>query len=103
MGLSQYAGALKKEERGLFITHIGGTKFYLNPNVNDLYAYVGLKDSDNLSKSSLVFSPYQNQILDAVDPEEGDVHYFLVNRFAITSSPLHETDNEMLYKFKVLV
>ena len=103
MGLSQYAGAIKKEERGLFITQIGSTKFYLNPNVADLNAYVGLKDSDNISKSSLVFSPYQNQILDAVNPEDGEVHYFLVNRFAITSSPLHELNNEMLYKFKVLV
>ena len=103
MGLSQYAGAIKKEERGLFITQIGSTKFYLNPDVADLNAYVGLKDSENMSKSSLVFSPYQNQILDAIDSDSGDIHYFLVNRFAITSSPLHETDNEMLYKFKVLV
>ena len=103
MGLSQYAGAIKKEERGLFITQIGSTKFYLNPNVADLNAYVGLKDDDNISKSSLVFSPYQNQILDAVDPDSGDIHYFLVNRFAIASSPLHELNNEMLYKFKVLV
>lgn len=103
MGLSQYAGAIKKEERGLFITQIGSTKFYLNPDVSDLNAYVGLKDDDNLSKSSLVFSPYQNQILDVTDPESGDTHYFLVNRFAITSSPLHELDNELLYKFKVLV
>ena len=103
MGLSQYAGAIKKEERGLFITQIGSTKFYLNPDVADLNAYVGLKDSENMSKSSLVFSPYQNQILDAIDSDSGDINYFLVNRFAITSSPLHETDNEMLYKFKVLV
>jgi hypothetical protein len=103
MGLSQYAGAVKKEERGLFISQIGSTKFYLNPDVTDVNAYVGLKDSENMSKSSLVFSPYQNQILDAVDQDSGDINYFLVNRFAITSSPLHETDNEMLYKFKVLV
>ena len=103
MGLSQYAGALKKEERGLFITQIGSTKFYLNPDINNEYAYVGLKDEDNLSKSSLVFAPYQNQIIDVIDPDSGEVIYFLVNRFAIESSPLHEVDNEMLYKFKVLV
>lgn len=103
MGLSQYAGALKKEERGLFITQIGSTKFYLNPDINNDYAYVGLKDEDNLSKSSLVFAPYQNQIIDVIDPDSGEVIYFLVNRFAIESSPLHEVDNEMLYKFKVLV
>lgn len=103
MGLSQYAGALKKDERGLFITQIGSTKFYLNPDVNDDYAYVGLKDSDNLSKSSLVFAPYQNQIIDAIDPDSGEVLYFLVNRFALDSSPLHEAGNEMIYKFNVLV
>lgn len=103
MGLSQYAGALKKDERGLFITQIGSTKFYLNPDANDENAYVGLKDSDNLSKSSLVFAPYQNQIIDAIDPDSGEIIYFLVNRFALDSSPLHEVNNEMLYKFKVLV
>lgn len=103
MGLSQYVGADKKEERGLFITQINSTRFYLNPDVTDLNAYVGLKDSDNMSKNSLIFSPYQNQILEATDSDSGDVCYFLVNRFAITSSPLHELDNEMLYKFKVLV
>lgn len=103
MGLSQYAGAIKKDERGLFITQINSTKFYLNPDSTDTFAYVGLKDEENLSKSSIIFSPYQNQILDAVNPDNGEIHYFLVNRFAITVSALHEVDNEMLYKFNVLV
>lgn len=102
MGLSSYLGSLEKESSSLFITQIGKTKYYLNPNATDEYAYVGLKD-ENLSKSSLVFSPYQNQILDAINPDNGDVNYFLVNRFAITVSALHEVDNEMLYKFKVLL
>lgn len=103
MGLSQYAGAIKKDERGLFITQIGSTKFYLNPDITDIYAYVGLKDSDNLSKSSLVFSPYQNQVIDLPNSDTGDIAYFLVNRFAITASPLHVLNDEMLYKFKILV
>jgi hypothetical protein len=103
MGLSQYAGAVKKDERGLFITQIGSTKFYLNPDVNDTSAYVGLKDSDNLSKSSLVFAPYINQIMETVDPDSGEVLYFLVNRFALDSSPLHEVGNEMIYKFNILL
>lgn len=101
MGLGSYLGSVK-DSKGLFITQIGKTKFYLNPDSTDLFAYVGLHD-DNLSKSSLVLSPYQNQILDAVNPDSGDIHYFLVNRFAITVSALHELNNEMLYKFKVLV
>lgn len=101
MGLGSYLGSVK-DSKGLFITQIGKTKFYLNPDSTDLFAYVGLHD-DNLSKSSLVLSPYQNQILDAVNPDSGDIHYFLVHRFAITVSALHELNNEMLYKFKVLV
>lgn len=101
MGLSSYLGRTDKDSNGLFITQINKTKFYLNPDSTDVYAYVGLKD-DNLSKSSLVLSPYQNQVFDAVSPDSGDVNYFLVNRFAITVSPLHELDNEMLYKFKIL-
>lgn len=103
MGLSQYAGAVKKEERGLFITQIGSTRFYLNPFVNDTNVYVGLNDKDEFGKSSLVFSPYQNSILETIDSETGEEVYFLCNRFAITPSPLHRTDEEMLYKFKVLV
>ena len=101
MGLGSYLGSVK-DSKGLFIAQIGKTKFYLNPDSTDLFAYVGLHD-DNLSKSSLVLSPYQNQILDAVNPDSGDIHYFLVHRFAITVSALHELNNEMLYKFKVLV
>lgn len=102
MGLGTFLGSADKDSNGLFITQIGKTKFYLNPDSTDLYAYVGLKD-ENLSKCSLVLSPYQNQILDAVNPDSGDIHYFLANRFAITVSALHELNNEMLYKFKVLV
>ena len=101
MGLSSYLGRTDKDSNGLFITQINKTKFYLNPDSADVYAYVGLKD-ENLSKSSLVLSPYQNQVFDAVSPDSGDVNYFLVNRFAITVSPLHELNNEILYKFKVI-
>lgn len=102
MGLSNYLGSKEKEANGLFVAQINKTKFYLNPNSTDEYAYVGIKDA-NTSKSSLILSPYQNQILDAINPESGDLHYFLVNRFAITVSALHELNNEMLYKFKILV
>lgn len=101
MGLSSYLGRIDKDSNGLFITQINKTKFYLNPDSADVYAYVGLKD-ENLSKSSLVLSPYQNQVFDAVSPDSGDVNYFLVNRFAITVSPLHELNDEILYKFKVI-
>ena len=102
MGLSQYLNHNGADAKGLFITQINKTKFYLNPDSTDLYAYVGLKD-ENLSKSSLIFSPYQNQILDSIDSDNSNINYFLANRFAITVSALHKLNEEMLYKFKVLV
>ena len=102
MGLSQYLNHNGADTKGLFITQINKTKFYLNPDSTDLYAYVGLKD-ENLSKSSLIFSPYQNQILDSIDSDNGNINYFLANRFAITVSALHKLNEEMLYKFKVHV
>jgi hypothetical protein len=46
---------------------------------------------------------YQQQIVDALDPETGELYYFLVNRFAIVSSALHKPGKEMLYKFKVVL
>lgn len=102
-GLKEYSGAEDKTERGLFVTQIGQTKFYLNPNINSNTAYVGLRDSSNGGKSSLVFSPYKNEIYKAQDPASGEQAYFLTDRFAITPSPLNVLDNEMLYKFEVLV
>jgi len=103
MALHAYAGGEHKEERGLYIAHIGQTKFYLNPDANSTTAYVGLKDSINPSKSSGVFSPYQSQVVEATDPDTGENTFFIFNRFAISASPLHVTDNEMFYKFEVLV
>lgn len=102
MGLSKYLRADNFNSNGLYIVTIGKVKFYLNPDQSDDFVYLGLKDSENLSKSSLVYSPYQNQILEAINPDDGEVCYFLVNRFAITPSPLHILGDEMLYKFKIL-
>lgn len=103
MGIKNLTKNNEKEERGLFITEIGKTKFFLNPDVNNLNIYVGLKDSDDVTKSSLIFGKYQSNIIDAVDPESAETQYFLANRFAITSSALHLLDDEMLYKFKAVI
>jgi len=101
MALSNYAGALQKNERGLFISQIGQTKFYMNPNPLSDTAYVGLKDAEEGGRSSLTFSPYMSEITSATDPDTGNDSFFIHNRFALTVSPLHEVGNEMLYKFVV--
>lgn len=100
MGLSSYAGANNITERGLFIAEFGQTKFYMNPNPASTTAYVGIKDF-NPSKSSAVFSPYTSDVIEAVDPDSGELFYHLYNRYAITASPLHETGKEMMYKFTI--
>lgn len=103
--LSNYVGGAEgaKEERGLFLAQVGQIKFYMNPDAESTKAYVGLKDTFNPSKSAAVFSPYQSQVVEALDPDNGESVYFIFNRFAITASPLHETDNEMLFMFDILV
>lgn len=100
--LNSYVGGEDKDERGLFLAEIGQTKFYMNPDVTSTKAYVGLKDV-NPSKSSAVFSPYRSNVVESQNPSTGDTSYHLYNRFAITASPLHVTDNEMLYTFNILV
>jgi hypothetical protein len=87
---------------GLFVGQCGLTKFYINPDAGSTKAYVGLKDSNNLSKSSGVFSPFHEEIVEAIDPDDGSIALFIVNRFAITASPLHKVDNEMFRMFDIL-
>ena len=104
MALSNYVGAANdSNERGLFISQIGQTKFYLNPEPTSTTAYVGLRDTTNPSKSSAVFSPYTSDVVVAADPDTGEQNYHIFNRYAITLSPLSTTDNEMLYKFDIIV
>jgi len=102
MALSSYAGAEDDQERALFLTKIGQTKYYVNPDVTATEAYVGLKDLHNPSKSSAVFSPYMSNIVNATNSDTGEETYHIFNRYAITPSPLHETGNEMLFKFVIV-
>ena len=103
MGIKNLTKNNEIEENGLFITEIGKTKYFINPYVDNTNIYVGLKDENDLTKSSLVFGKYQNSISDATDPETGEIHYYLANRFSITSSPLHLPGDEMLYKIKAVI
>lgn len=103
MGLKSYVQGDKMNERGLFITRIGQTDFYLNPDVTDDNVYVGIHDHDDPNKCSGVFSPYVSKIIDAINPDSGENAFFIYNRFAVTASPLHVTDNEMFHKFQILL
>lgn len=103
MTLGNYAGGDNSDSRGLYIGQVGLTKFYMNPDPTATAAYVVLKDSENASKSSGVFSKYQSNVIEATDPDSGQNTYFIYNRFAIGISPLHETGNEMVYKFTILL
>lgn len=101
MGLPAYVDNKEDIGHDLFITQIGKTRFYLNPDSTSTKAYVGLVDFTNPSKSAAIFSPYVSTIVEATDPDTGNDNYFIFNRFAITESPLHVTDDEMMYKFNV--
>ena len=102
LGLSKYVGAGTADEEGLFVTKIGKTSFFLNPDPASITAYVGLRDK-NPSKSSAVFSPYVSTIINSQNYDTGAQGYHIFNRFAITESPLSVTDNEMIYKFDILI
>lgn len=102
-GLSGYVGGDDKDERGLFLAKVGQISYYMNPVATSTKAYVGLKDTRNASKSAAVFSPYRSTVTEAQDPDSGSINYFIFNRFAITQSPLHVTDNEMMFKFNILL
>ncbi len=101
MALSQYASINADESRGLFITQMGQTKYYIHPTANSLTGYVILKDTENHSKSSAIFSPYMSNVIEARNPDTGALSYHIFNRYAITASPLHVTDNEMIYSFAI--
>lgn len=84
------------------VAKVGRTKFFLNPDPTSSVCYVGLCDQRDPSKSSAVFSPYVSEVVQTTDYDTGEDSYHIFNRFAITASPLHVTDNEMLYKFTVV-
>ena len=101
MGLNQYAGGAEGQPTGLLVAKTGQTEFFINPVAASITAYVGIRDRDDSGRSSMVFSPYTNEIIEAVNPDSGEITYHIYNRFALTPSPLHVTDNEMLYKFDI--
>lgn len=101
--LNNYVGGMSKDESGLFISQVGNTKFFMNPDPTSTTAYVGLRDFKNPNVSAGVFSPYVSDIVEAQHPNTGNLSYFIFNRFAITASPLHITNDEMMFKFDIVL
>ena len=86
----------------LFVGRSGLTEWYINPDPNDTTTiYVGLKDTTNEGRNCAYFSRYTNDISYSMDPESGDVYYFIWDRFALTMNPSHTDENPMLVKFSV--
>lgn len=102
MALTEYVGGEDDKYSDLLVAKVGRTKFFLNPDPTSSVCYVGLCDQRDPSKSSAVFSPYVSEVVQTTDYDTGEDSYHIFNRFAITASPLHVTDNEMLYKFTVV-
>lgn len=101
--LNNYVGGMSKDESGLFISQIGNTKFYMNPDVTSTTAYVGLNDFNNPNVVSAIFSPYMEDVVEATNPDTGNLTYFIFNRFAIAASPLHVAGDEMMFKFNIVL
>jgi hypothetical protein len=89
------------DSTSLYVGTSGLTDWFINPDSTDENCYVGLRDIKGTGKGCAVFSPYTNEITSALDPETGSTTMFIWNRFAITISPIHTTDNPMLVKFSV--
>jgi len=97
-----YGGADDEDADGLFIGTIGLTKFFLNPDATATDAYVGLLNEQEPSKSSALFSPYAEDIIEVVNFDTGNISYHIFNRYAITLSPLSVANNEMLHSFTII-
>lgn len=106
--LASIAMGYQKESKQLASTstyYVGGTEmqdYYVNPDPLADKVYVILHDKYDDSKSAAVFSPYQNEIVSAIDPESGEHVYFIHNRFALGISPLHTTDKPSIVSFTVV-
>ena len=88
-------------EAGLFLGKKGKTKFYVNPDPLSTEAFVGLHSEHKLGCSSIIMSPYQHTIQQAVNQDTGNIYMYNFNRYAMTLSPLNKVNNEILRKFTI--
>lgn len=85
--------------------YVGGTElhdYYINPDPTATDIFVILSDKYDGSKGAGIYSPYQNFINKAIDPETGEYVYFIYNRFALAISPLHTTGDPSITKFSYI-
>ena len=85
----------------LLVADFGLMKYYVNPDPNDNYAYVGLRSSIEPYCSSAFFGSYANDLQMVHDPDSGNLTFYIYNRFGICKSPLCTAENPMLYKFEI--
>lgn len=95
-------GELQTYKYTLNTTKIGVTNYFINPDPADDNVYVGLKDNHVKSRSAFFFADYICTLTSATDPNNGQLSYFIFNRFAIEKNPLHTDDAPMMFKFKIL-
>jgi hypothetical protein len=115
-----------KRENYLYIGTFSNIDYYLNPrgkeneinaaftdDYNDDYQigdlstdniiYVGLKSPEEPGYGSLIFSPYQYDLKDIIDPDTGNIHLHLFSRYGLGLSPFHlpMEQKSMIHKFRV--
>lgn len=84
-----------------FIGKINNTRYYLNPDASETNAIVGLRSHKETGVNTLIYSPYNMNISISNDYSTGGKSVAIFSRNAYAISPLHTTDNPMLYKFEI--
>lgn len=102
--LSLYGKIPARSDYTNIVQESTGIVFALNPNVDEDSVYVGLRDSNNASKSQAILSPYVTDIQKAESYETGDINFHIFDRYQITQNPLHNKDvSPMMWKFDINV
>jgi hypothetical protein len=100
--LGEYAnGELTDADFDSYVLKTGLTHWYINPDPSDNNVYVGLIDRKFPARSSLFFGEMACDLRERVNPQTGNFLYEIWNRFGITSNPLHENNDPMLFKFEM--
>jgi len=78
--------------------------YTIENQVNNNTVYVGLKSPKEPGYGSLLFSPYQYDLVDVIDPDTGDTHIHIFNRYGLELSPFHipMERKSMIHKFKII-
>ena len=84
-----------------YVLKTGLTYWYINPDPSDNNVYVGLVDKVFPARSSLFFGEMACDLREMVNSQTGNLLYEIWDRFGITSNPLHEENDPMLFKFKL--